>query len=165
MKKKTEVNTNTAESDESGREEQTSVVGSVNAGAGTFCRLSGAVADQGQCLTVRHHNYSDEKGRWLPGRPAPHPSLVVRVTVCPGAYGQTGAPVPGVTGRTVKAAALPDTGAQMSVCGMNLARALGVKREELFDMSLAVSAANQGKLTVVGGMFLAMEGLTGGRTK
>ena len=44
----------------------------------------------------------------------------------------------------------------MCVAGMNLVHALGMKQRDLVKVSTGVSAANNGNLTLLGGMFLTL---------
>ena len=53
---------------------------------------------------------------------------------------------------------LPDTGAQMTVVGMKLMYAFGIKRSELIPSSRGVKAANKSKLGLLGGALVEFSG-------
>jgi hypothetical protein len=58
--------------------------------------------------------------------------------------------------RTVKAACLPDTGDMMCITGQNLTHASRIKKCELVPVTTRVSAANNGRLQLLGGVFLKL---------
>ena len=51
---------------------------------------------------------------------------------------------------------LPDTGAQLCVVGLNVVYGLGLRKRDLFKVKTRVSAANNGRLNVLGGVFLTL---------
>jgi hypothetical protein len=142
-------------------ETSSGVVGSLQ-GTGPFCQLS---RDRSHSRTrlVDHHVYSPDDGLWVKKKPETHPSLEVTTSVCESGYRQMGLTAPRAKGQTARALGLPDTGAQMCVAGMNIAHALGMKRGDLIKVSSGVSAANNGTLTILGGMFLTLT-IAGGST-
>ena len=56
--------------------------------------------------------------------------------------------------RTLPAACLPDTGAQITIAGLNIVRALGIGVNELSNVALSVSAVINTKMKILGGVFL-----------
>ena len=101
------------------------------------------------------HLAVNEFGNWVARRAEPQPSLPVSVSVCQDGYRQVKMPAPRNT-RTVNITALPDTGAQMVVAGMELVSRLGVTRKELFPVSSGIRAANSEGLKLVGGLLITV---------
>ena len=56
--------------------------------------------------------------------------------------------------------ALPDTGAMMTVGGLNLIHAMKVTKKELTPVSMTMSAANNGKMRILGMIFVEIRTLT-----
>ena len=127
------------------------VVGSVH-GTGPFCKLSVQTDPKGCKVLVDHVIFSD--GTWTKSKPEEHPSLEAKVTLIPEAYTSLNLPSPRVKDRTLPAACLPDTGAQITIAGLNIVRALGTGVNELSNVALSVSAANNTKMKILGGVFL-----------
>ena len=69
--------------------------------------------------------------------------------MCRSAYEQFGIPLPRTTSKQVRAATLPDTGAQIVVAGLNVVHALGVTKKELVPVSTKVSGANNLDLRII----------------
>ena len=104
-----------------------------------------------------HHEYSISAGTWIKQRPEKHPSVEVRASVCMTAYDHVGLQRPKRKAKhaeTVRALSLPDTGAQVTIAGMNLVHSLGMTKGDLVKVKTGVSAANNGKLTLLGGVFM-----------
>ena len=167
------------EGDGSGEAEHP-VLGSIS-GSSNFCKLEVANNRKGMLQIVDHHEYVKSLKQWIRKRPEKHPSVIVEAEVCMSAYDQLGIKRPQINKRVVeytqdgdrgsrktdrkvntgqvrrKAVSLPDTGAQMCVAGINVVHGLGLRKSDLFKVKTGVSAANNGKLTVLGGLFLTLK--------
>ena len=114
--------------------------------------------------TLGHHAV-DDFGKWLARKPEPQPDVVVSVSLSTDGYKQLSIPEP-QTHKPFKSHSLPDTGAQMVVCGINLVHKLGVKRKELIPLANGINAANNQGIKLLGGILITITG-TGkdGRTR
>ena len=101
------------------------------------------------------HHAADQFGNWAARRAEPQPVVTVSVSVCSEGYEQVGIPAPRKP-RTITSPALPDTGAQMVVSGMDLVHRLGVTRKELFPVTSGIRAANSEGLKLIGALLLTV---------
>ena len=101
------------------------------------------------------HYAADKFGNWAQRKAEPQPCVTVSVSVCHDGYRQVGVSAPKKP-HTVTCPALPDTGAQMMVCGMDLPHKLGVTRKELFPVASGIKAANSEGLKLVGGLLVTV---------
>ena len=101
------------------------------------------------------HHAADQFGNWAARRAEPQPVVTVSVSVCSEGYEQVGIPAPRKP-RTITSPALPDTGAQMVVAGMDLVHRLGVTRKELFPVTSGIRAANSEGLKLIGALLLTV---------
>ena len=99
------------------------------------------------------HHAADEFGNWAARRAEPQPAVTVSVSVCSEGYEQVGIPAPRKP-RTVTSTALPDTGAQMVVAGMDLVHKMGITKRELFPVTNGIRAANSEGLKLIGGLLI-----------
>ena len=106
--------------------------------------------------TLLHHAVNDF-GKWLARKPEPQPEVSVSVSICMSGYNQLNFPEPR-THRHSKTCSLPDTGAQLVVCGMDLAHRLGVKRRELIPLANGITAANNQGIELLGGILITITG-------
>ena len=100
------------------------------------------------------HHAVDMFGNWAARRPQPQPSVTVSVSVCQKGYEQIGVPVPRRP-RTVTCPALPDTGSQMVVSGLDLVHKAGGTKIELFSVTSGIKAANSEGLKLIRGLLAA----------
>ena len=156
------------------RDTEGGVLGSISNSV-NFCKLEVREDRKGRVQVVDHYEYVKSSKQFIRRRPEKHPSVIVEAEVCMTAYDQLGLKRPNLsmkvssytqegsrqmgkklnTGQVRrKAASLPDTGAQMCVTGLNVVYGLGLRKSDLFKVKTGVSAANNGKLTVLGGVFL-----------
>ena len=126
-------------------------------GAGSFCNLSLGNMKH-ETRTISHHEYSTIDGCWVARRAEPHPSVAVSVSVCGEAYPALRLPHPRQLHLHTTTPALPDTGAQLTVAGPALLRALGVSEHELIPLPNEVRAANNQSLALLGGLFINISG-------
>ena len=101
------------------------------------------------------HYAVDMFGKWAARRPEPQPSVTVSVSVSQSGYRQIHVPAPRKT-RTVTCPALPDTGAQMVVAGMDLPHRLGYTKRDLFPVTSGIKAANSEGLKLLGGILITV---------
>ena len=101
------------------------------------------------------HYAVDMFGKWAARRPEPQPSVTVSVSVSQSGYRQIHVPAPRKT-RTVTCPALPDTGAQMVVAGMDLPHKLGYTKRDLFPVTSGIKAANSEGLKLFGGILITV---------
>ena len=92
-----------------------------------------------------HQIYTKGIG-WRHEYPEPHPTLWVKITSGKEEQEDLQIHKPNKRLKETETLALPDTGAQICVMGMNLTHAMGLTRKELFPVSLPVSTANNENL-------------------
>ena len=80
--------------------------------------------------SLPHHVHVRSQG-WVARAPTPHPMLNTKVRLCADGYQELSLPLPRVTNMSTLTSAMADSGAQMTVAGMNLAHALGITKREL----------------------------------
>ena len=107
--------------------------------------------------TLPHTAYDIYKG-WIATRPQGHPELPLQAALSVSGYQQLGIPQLKVSHRKVDTKSLPDTGAQMTVVGMNFMHSLGIKKSKLIPLSRGVNAANNSKLGLLGGALVEFSG-------
>ena len=137
-------------------DEEDPLVGSMS-GAGIFCKVS-VETRYGKTQLVDHHEHDKLSGLWVKRKPEKHPSVEVEARVCMEAYDQVGLERPKRKEKSrekVRALSLPDSGAQLVVAGMNLAHSLGITKGDLVKVKTSVTAANNGSLTLLGGLFMS----------
>ena len=137
-------------------DEEDPLVGSMS-GAGIFCKVS-VETRYGKTQLVDHHEHDKLSGLWVKRKPEKHPSVEVEARVCMEAYDQVGLKRPKRKEKSrekVRALSLPDSGAQLVVAGMNLAHSLGITKGDLVKVKTSVTAANNGSLTLLGGLFMS----------
>ena len=101
------------------------------------------------------HHAADMFGKWAARRPEPQPAVTVTVSVCTSGYEQIEISAPKKP-RTVTCPALPDTGAQMVVGGLDFAHKLGFTRGDLFPVTTGIRAANSERLKLIGAMLITI---------
>jgi hypothetical protein len=123
----------------------------------TSARVAGVKAKVG------HHVHVD--GAWVRSGVDPHPMLNgLRVSVDHSGYVAVGQQDPGSI-KTVVTRGLVDTGAQMTVLGLQLLDSLGVSLEELFPAQLNILTADESGLDIIGAVFINIETSDGRITK
>ena len=132
---------------------------SLEVGAGSFSNLRLGVQKNFKKRTISHHEFDTVRGCWVARRAEPHPSVAVSVSVSGEAYSALRLPAPEQMHLHTHTLALPDTGAQLTVGGPSLLRALGVAEQELVPLSNEVRAANNENLALLGGLFLTVSGM------
>ena len=108
--------------------------------------------------TIGHHEFDAVHGCWVARRAEPHPTVAVSVSVSGEAYSALRLPAPQQLHLQTCTLALPDTGAQLTVGGLSLLRALGVAEQELIPLSNEVRAANNENMALLGSLFLTVSG-------
>ena len=126
-------------------------------GFGFFSMTEPATRPRHKVRNIRKlsHHAVNEFGNWVTRRPEPQPSVSVSVSVCQDGYRQVEMPAPR-NHRTITTTALPDTGAQMVVAGMDLVHKLGVTKKEMFPVSCRIKAANSEGLKLIGGLLITI---------
>ena len=77
---------------------------------------------------------------------APHPKVITKVSLCEDGYQELSLPLPRVINKSAQTSAMADSGAQITVAGMNLAHALATK----------LNAAGSNALGLIGGMLITI---------
>ena len=126
-------------------------------GFGFYTMTTAATRPRHKARNLRKlsHHAVNKFGDWTARKAEPQPCVSVSVSVCQDGYRQVQMPAPR-NARTITSTALPDTGAQMVVAGMDLAHRLGVGRKELFPVSSSIRAANSEGLRLVGGLLITI---------
>ena len=77
------------------------------------------------------------------------PQLRVHASLCKEGYKQLEIPIPKCRDKKIETNSLPDTGAKITVVGINLAHSLGIKKSELISLSHGVNPANNTSLKLM----------------
>ena len=109
-------------------------------------------------MRVLSHVAMNRFGEWEAQNPDTQPSILVSVSVCDSGYDKLAIPRPRDRGGKKTVTALPDSGAQVTVGGPDLIHTLGVTKNKLIPVSQQISAANNGQLTLLGGILLDISG-------
>ena len=125
--------------------------------SGTFCNLN-TIRRKGRVQKAISHAAYDQFKGWYPSRPQGHPCLRVNAAICRDGYAQMGLMMPKMCDRTIETLCLPDTGAQLTICGIKFMHKLGIKKHELIPLSNGVSVANNAGLGLLGGAFIEFSG-------
>ena len=96
--------------------------------------------------------------RWNEQGPLASPRLPVKLEVHTTSYKWLNLPIPKpMQGSidTLKGQAVPDTGAQMDVCGINLLHRMGIDRTSLFPVQARIfGASRDAQIDIIGGILL-----------
>ena len=109
-------------------------------------------------IRVLSHVAMNRFGKWEFQSPETQPSIAVSVTISDSSYDALSIPKPNKNLVEKAVAALPDSGAQVSVGGPDLIHALGITKNKLIPVSQRISAANNGQLPLLGGILLDISG-------
>ena len=109
-------------------------------------------------MRVLSHVAMNRFGEWEAQNPDTQPSILVTVSVCDSGYDKLAIPKPHDRRGKKTVTALPDSGAQVTVGGPDLIHTLGVTKNKLIPVSQQISAANNGQLTLLGGILLDISG-------
>ena len=125
---------------------------------GTFFNLN--VNHQGKYIrkTLPHTAYDQFRG-WIAAKPQGHPKLKIGVALCIDGYLQLGIKPPRNQSKKLDTHGLPDTGAQLTVSGVQFIHNLGVKKSELIPLAHGVTTANNAGLGLIGGVLVEFYGL------
>ena len=86
------------------------------------------------------------------------PQLRVHAFLCKEGYKQLEIPIPKCRDKKIETNSLPDTGAKITVVGINLAHSLGIKKSELIPLSHGVNPANNTSLKLMDGLLTTFSG-------
>ena len=119
------------------------------------------LATQAATLPLCHMEFKeDARGvwRWNEQGPLASPRLPVKLEVHTTSYKWLNLPIPKpMQGSidTLKGQAVPDTGAQMDVCGINLLHRMGIDRTSLFPVQARIfGASRDAQIDIIGGILL-----------
>lgn len=109
-------------------------------------------------MRVLSHVAMNRFDEWEAQNPDTQPSILVTVSVCDSGYDKLAIPKPHDRRGKKTVTALPDSGAQVTVGGPDLIHTLGVTKNKLIPVSQQISAANNGQLSLLGGILLDISG-------
>ena len=115
------------------------------------------IESQSKSLKMSHKEYNDING-WTATNKNKHPLITVTIDVSLDDYKIFNLKPPGKLLNTINRIAIADTGAMTVVAGMDLVRGLGLGEEDLIPVEIELSAANNSKLSILGGVFLSIGG-------
>ena len=108
--------------------------------------------------SIKHHVYDKSKGKWLERRSQPQPYLDVLLSVAD--FSKLGHTHPPGTKKT-KLKALADTGCQSCLAGSQILRHLGVKPDNLMDVTTTMRAADNRSIPILGALPLMITATDG----
>ena len=94
---------------------------------------------------------------WVSKSARGKPMITLRSRIDLSSYDDLGVRRPRVLGDQVKSGFMADTGASVSIAGMNYARELGIREDDLLKSNLAVSSADGSKIGVLGSVLVELE--------
>ena len=112
---------------------------------------------------IKHH-VLDAFGQWKPSNVMPHGKIDINLRVSQSAVQQLSLPVLNNAKHT-QVSALADTDAQMCVADWNIAKRLGLEKQDLFAPALSVSVADNSSLELIGAHFLVLYNNSGVSTE
>ena len=110
-------------------------------------------------LPVSHHVFNEEINRWTKQPPKPSPTIQVSVSIDKAAYKELELNAPDLikkpgAGFSRARKATTDTGAQLTVINEMELTALGVKKNSIFPLAMAVNTVTKTSIDLIGGIFL-----------
>ena len=129
-------------------EPQTGFLGSIKAAG---------IQKNDKILKLSHKEFSEIDG-WVVNKTNKHPLITVGIEVSADDFRSFGIPLPQSRFNSVSRIAVADTGAMAMVAGEELVEGLGMTLSDLVPVSIELSAANNSKLKILGGIFIKVWG-------
>ena len=112
---------------------------------------------EGAAIKMSHQEFNQLDG-WTTTNTNKHPLVTVGIDVSEEDYISFNLPLPKKKFTSVSRIAVADTGAMTMVAGRELISGLGLKLNDLIPVNITLSAANNSKLKILGGVFLQVWG-------
>ena len=110
-------------------------------------------------LPVSHYIYDEEVEKWIKKPPKSSPTVEMSVTLDRQAYKELGLNLPDLVkkpnaGHARARRGTLDTGAQLTIANEAELTALGIKKNSLFPLAMAVNTVTHSGIDLIGGVFL-----------
>ena len=105
---------------------------------------------------IEHHVFTGQ--RWVKGKARGKPMLNLTTKVDLSSYDEIGIRRPRVIGDKVRSEFMADTGASISIAGMQYARRLGIREDDLLQTTMMIHSADGSRIDVRGSVFVTVEG-------
>ena len=115
------------------------------------------IKNQNQSINISHQEYNEIDG-WVTNKNKKHPLISVKIEVSVDDFTSFGLTLNKTKLQPVSRIAVADTGAMTMVAGEELVAALGLTESDLIPVSIKLSAANNSKLQILGGIFIKVCG-------
>ena len=116
-----------------------------------------AKIDTTKSIKLNHKEYTEIQG-WSTNNSNKHPLVTVGIEVSTEDFGTFGLSLPKRVYNSTSRIAIADTGAMTMVAGKELVAGLGLTVKDLIPVSIELSAANNSKLNILGGIFVNVWG-------
>ena len=120
------------------------------------CLFGVMVAGAAVGNTISHHTYTGMN--WVKGRARGKPMVDLTAKVDLDSYSELGLRKPRVLGDRIKVEVMADTGASISIAGMQFARRLGIREDDLLGTTMMIHSADGSKIDVRGSVFVSLTG-------
>ena len=121
-----------------------------------LCVIVSKSADDSHLSSIGHHVYSKPTSSWTLKPSKPQPLIKLIASTNQEDYRQLGFKLLAKPSQ-IEIMALPDTGCQSCLAGMNFASRLGLNKKTLLKTSLAMFAANKSQINVLGAAFVRFQ--------
>lgn len=115
------------------------------------------IRNTNKSITISHKEYTAISG-WVTNNNKKHPQITVGIEVSKEDFESFGLPLPKKEYSSISRIAIADTGAMIMVGGDELLPALGLEKSDLIPVRIELSAANNSKLKILGGIFITVWG-------
>ena len=132
-----------------------STIGGVGSILGMFMVGTAILGGQDKQV-VKHHVYNGRS--WEQRKARPKPNITLTSSVSLDSYDSIGVRRPRVLGDRVKTEFMTDTGASVSVAGMQYARRLGIREDDLLTSDISVVSADGSPISVKGSVLVEISG-------
>ena len=109
-------------------------------------------------ITLDHHIYENLNNTWSRRHSDPQPTVEVSVSIHPSDATDLNLPVQTKSSPNVEYLALTDTCCQSSLAGEDLLQKLNLNRDDLYPVSMSMTAANNRSINILGALPLRITG-------
>lgn len=130
---------------------------SIESQTGFLNSIGIATVNNKKTIKMSHREYTEIDG-WVTNKDNKHPLITVGIEVSEVDFMNFGYQLSTKPLHSVSRIAIADTGAMTMVAGKELVAGLGLTISDLIPVSIELSAANNSKLRILGGMFITVWG-------
>ena len=117
--------------------------------------MAGAAVLRVETMSIDHHLFCE--GVWRQGKSRVKPMIKLKTSVDLESYDALQVRRPRVLSTSVRMSNLTNKGASITVAGMEFARQLGVREDDLLQTSMVITSANDTQFKVLGAMVVDLQ--------